>query len=240
MHKIQANHSGTRSIAVEESHLSTIAQYHLLDHLVDSNGIVDENVLDKLKFKTAMFEGVLDNGEDAIFIGDQSKLKAMMDDLSQMMEEGKDDDEVVDDATEEAAMPPTDAPLQDEEAADTPDLPSDENTEDSPIPRNEWGERDEERETAPSQPTAASKSEEETSEKQPEAGETPGTPASKEMAGRQSSRQRHWWSKACRSSPASPAPCSRRRRRNGWWMPSCRPTRRVKRSCGYPSPTNRW
>ena len=50
MHKIQANHSGTRSIAVEESHLSTIARYHLLDHLVDSNGIVDENVLDKLKF----------------------------------------------------------------------------------------------------------------------------------------------------------------------------------------------
>ena len=142
----------------------------------------EEKMLDKLKFKTAMFEGVLDNGEDAIFIGDQSKLKAMMDDLSQMMEEGKDDDEVVDDATEEAAMPPTDAPLQDEEAADTPDLPSDENTEDNPIPRNEWGDRDEERETAPSQPTAASKSEEETSEKQPEAGETPGTPARKETS----------------------------------------------------------
>lgn len=50
MYKIQANHSGTRSIAVEETHLSTIARYHLLDHLVDSNGIVDENVLDKLKF----------------------------------------------------------------------------------------------------------------------------------------------------------------------------------------------
>ena len=79
-------------------------------------------------------------------------------------------------------MPPTDAPLQDEEAADTPDLPSDENTEDNPIPRNEWGDRDEERETAPSQPTAASKSEEETSEKQPEAGETSGTPARKETS----------------------------------------------------------
>ena len=50
MYKIQANHSGTRSIVVEESHLSTISNYHLLDHLVDSNGIVDETVLDKLKF----------------------------------------------------------------------------------------------------------------------------------------------------------------------------------------------
>ena len=50
MYKIQANHSGTRSIEVAESHLSTISNYHLLDHLVDSNGIVDEGVLDKLKF----------------------------------------------------------------------------------------------------------------------------------------------------------------------------------------------
>ena len=50
MYKIQANHSGTRSIEVAESHLSTISNYHLLDHLVDSNGIVDESVLDKLKF----------------------------------------------------------------------------------------------------------------------------------------------------------------------------------------------
>ena len=50
MYKIQANQSGTRSITVEDSHLATIANYHLLDHLVDSNGIVDEGVLDKLKF----------------------------------------------------------------------------------------------------------------------------------------------------------------------------------------------
>ena len=50
MNKIQANPSGTRSIAIEESHLETLMKYHLLDHLVDSNGIVDESVLDKLKF----------------------------------------------------------------------------------------------------------------------------------------------------------------------------------------------
>ncbi len=50
MYKIQANPSGTRNISIEESHLETLQKYHLLDHLVDSNGIVDESVLDKLKF----------------------------------------------------------------------------------------------------------------------------------------------------------------------------------------------
>lgn len=50
MQKIQANLSGTRSINVEDSHLKTLQRYKLLDNLVDSNGIVDESVLDKLKF----------------------------------------------------------------------------------------------------------------------------------------------------------------------------------------------
>jgi hypothetical protein len=50
MHKIQANSSGTRSIEVSDDHLLTIEKYHLLDNLVDSNGIIDESVLDKLKF----------------------------------------------------------------------------------------------------------------------------------------------------------------------------------------------
>lgn len=48
--KIQANHSGTRSIEVSEKHLQTIDRYSLLNNLVDSNGIVDEGVLDKLKY----------------------------------------------------------------------------------------------------------------------------------------------------------------------------------------------
>ncbi len=49
MHNIVTNQSGTRSITITDSHLQTIERYHLLDHLVDSNGIVDESVLDKLK-----------------------------------------------------------------------------------------------------------------------------------------------------------------------------------------------
>lgn len=48
--KIQANHSGTRSIEISEKHFKTIEKYSLLDNLVDSNGIIDEPVLDKLKF----------------------------------------------------------------------------------------------------------------------------------------------------------------------------------------------
>lgn len=47
--KIQANHSGTRSIDVTEQHLKTLDKYALLRNLVDSNGIIDESVLDKLK-----------------------------------------------------------------------------------------------------------------------------------------------------------------------------------------------
>ena len=48
--KIQANASGTRSIEVSEKHLQTIEKYQLLRNLIDSNGIIDETVLDKLKF----------------------------------------------------------------------------------------------------------------------------------------------------------------------------------------------
>ena len=50
MYKIQANQSGTRSIEVSDEHLITIEKYALFRNLVDSNGIIDENVLDKLKF----------------------------------------------------------------------------------------------------------------------------------------------------------------------------------------------
>ena len=49
MYTIQANPSGTRSIEVSEENLQTIEKYGLFRHLIDSNGIVDETVLDKLK-----------------------------------------------------------------------------------------------------------------------------------------------------------------------------------------------
>ena len=49
MYKIQTNASGTRSIEVSEDHLQTIDDYQLFRDLIDSNGYVDEQVLDKLK-----------------------------------------------------------------------------------------------------------------------------------------------------------------------------------------------
>lgn len=50
MYNIQANPTGTRSIEVSEEHLQTIRKYALLKNLIDSTGIIDETVLDKLKF----------------------------------------------------------------------------------------------------------------------------------------------------------------------------------------------
>ena len=49
MYTIQANPSGTRTMEVSEENLRTIEKYALFRHLIDSNGIVDEAVLDKLR-----------------------------------------------------------------------------------------------------------------------------------------------------------------------------------------------
>lgn len=56
--KIQTNPSGTRSIEITEQHLETIDRYALLTNLTDSNGIVEESVLDKLKLNVrSLLEG---------------------------------------------------------------------------------------------------------------------------------------------------------------------------------------
>ena len=63
MYKIQANQSGKRSIEVSDLHLETIDKYQLLRNLVDSNGIIDEGVLEKLKLNVrALLEA--DNCQD--------------------------------------------------------------------------------------------------------------------------------------------------------------------------------
>lgn len=63
MYKIQTNQSGTRSIEVSDLHLETIDKYQLLRNLVDSNGIIDEGVLEKLKLNVrALLEA--DNCQD--------------------------------------------------------------------------------------------------------------------------------------------------------------------------------
>ena len=55
--------SGTRSIEINEEHLQTIEDYQLFRDLIDSNGYVDEQVLDKLKLNIrSMLES--DAGKD--------------------------------------------------------------------------------------------------------------------------------------------------------------------------------
>ena len=51
MYTIQANPSGTRSLEISEENLATIEKYGLFRHLIDSNGIVDESVLEKLRLR---------------------------------------------------------------------------------------------------------------------------------------------------------------------------------------------
>lgn len=63
MYKIQSNASGTRSIEISDDHLQTIDDYQLFRDLIDSNGYVDEQVLDKLKLNIrSMLES--DTGKD--------------------------------------------------------------------------------------------------------------------------------------------------------------------------------
>ncbi len=49
---ITTNEKGTRSIEVTEEHLETLQRYSLLTDLLDSNGIVNENVVQKLRLNT--------------------------------------------------------------------------------------------------------------------------------------------------------------------------------------------
>lgn len=49
MYTIISNASGTRSIDITEENLETIERFSLFRNLVDSNGIVDDSVLDKLR-----------------------------------------------------------------------------------------------------------------------------------------------------------------------------------------------
>lgn len=67
MYKIQANQSGTRSIEISDKHLETIDKYQLMRNLVDSNGIIDEVVLDKLKFNIrSLLESETGNDKDLL------------------------------------------------------------------------------------------------------------------------------------------------------------------------------
>ena len=67
MYTIQTNASGTRSMEISETHLETIEKYSLFQGLIDSNGIVDESVLDKLKLNIrSLIASMEENSKDLL------------------------------------------------------------------------------------------------------------------------------------------------------------------------------
>lgn len=67
MYTIQTNASGTRTMEISEGHLQTIEKYALFQHLIDSNGIVDESVLDKLKLNVrSLIASMEENSKDLL------------------------------------------------------------------------------------------------------------------------------------------------------------------------------
>ena len=85
-------------------------------------GTIEEQMLDKLRFKSAMFEGVLDNGQDAIFIGEGSKLIQMMDTLGEMVDEQEQPSASKEETMAERSETPAEEPKK-ESAQPTPETP---------------------------------------------------------------------------------------------------------------------
>ena len=93
-----------------------------------SAGAIEEQMLDKLRFKSAMFEGVLDNGQDTIFLSEGSKLSQIMDTLGEMVEETEKSEETAKAVVEptqvenpaEDIVTETEAPKEDTEPTSTP------------------------------------------------------------------------------------------------------------------------
>lgn len=67
MYQIQLNASGTHSLNLSEENLLTIEKYALFRDLVDSNGYVDEEVLNKLKLNIrSLISSQVDNCKDLL------------------------------------------------------------------------------------------------------------------------------------------------------------------------------
>jgi len=49
MYTITTNVKGSRNLTITDEHLETLKRYALLSDLLDSNGFVDESVLEKLR-----------------------------------------------------------------------------------------------------------------------------------------------------------------------------------------------
>lgn len=64
MYEISTNAKGSRQMDIADSHLETIRKYALFEQLVDSNGIIDEMVLEKLRLNVrALMEAHPENAD---------------------------------------------------------------------------------------------------------------------------------------------------------------------------------
>lgn len=60
MYTILCNMKGSRQLSIKEEHLDTIEKYALFSDLLDSNGLVEDSVLDKLRLNV---RSLLSSGE---------------------------------------------------------------------------------------------------------------------------------------------------------------------------------
>lgn len=64
---------------------------------------IEENMVGKLRFKTSLFEGVLDGGEDSVFV-DKDKFAKIMETVSELMDEDVTDENTVDETIQEVTI----------------------------------------------------------------------------------------------------------------------------------------
>ena len=74
MYRIICNMKGSRTMAITDEHLETIDKYYLFNNLLDSNGIVDEMILEKLQLnlralleRTGGEEELVNLAKDVVF-----------------------------------------------------------------------------------------------------------------------------------------------------------------------------
>lgn len=65
-YNIQLNQSGTHRLEVTPEHMHTIARYHLFTDLVDSNGYVTEDVVEKLRLTVRSLISAQDTPDKAL------------------------------------------------------------------------------------------------------------------------------------------------------------------------------
>lgn len=96
----------------------------------------EEGMIDKLRFKTSMFEGVLDGGADAVFVGDD-KFKQFLEDVSCVLDDTPEPPVVdyIDDDTEDTLPIEATAPASDLDSAGE-QLPAEERGEGMPSPQS--------------------------------------------------------------------------------------------------------